>query len=374
MQKKKAQLLKIAASLCLPVAIVGAAAHAGAPPSAQPHSNHRAGGNALAIQSSGAQDRNFVQIEGDMTAKSRLFGPIGPGLRAVRRGADGRTYVLASPSPGLVVYDAKGKQVFTVAETSATPGAKPSTAGITFGEDCDVDAEGHTYIADRGSNMIDIVGPDGTFANSFAAPSPVSIAWLGDGEIAVATLSGDHLVIVYDKRGHETRDFGDPEQISDRDDLNRFLNNGVLATDAEHHIYYGFSYTPEPTVRQFDRHGYSVGPDVQYVAVEAASRAQAIRREIVKQEKNRKSPSFKRILTAVGVDPANEEVWMAIGNTLLHFDKDGNRRASYQIYTPEGARLEANTILIEPDRMIIGGDPIGIYEFQRPDKKTHTAN
>jgi hypothetical protein len=65
---------------------------------------------------------------------------------------------------------------------------------------------------------------------------------------------------------------------------------------------------------------------------------------------------------------------MAIGNTLLHFDKEGTRRGSYQMYTPEGARLEANTILIEPDRMIIGGDPIGIYEFQRPDKKTHAAN
>jgi hypothetical protein len=206
-----------------------------------------------------------------MTAKTRLFGPIGPGLRAVHRSADGRTYILASPSPGLVVYDAKGKQVFTVAESAATPGAKPTTAGITFGEDCDIDSEGRTYIADRGSNMIDIIGPDGTFANSFAAPGPVSIAWLGDGEVAVATFHEDHLVIVYDKRGHVTRDFGDPEQISDRDDLNRFLNIGVLATDAAHHLYYGFSYMPEPTVRQFDRNGYSVGSDVQYVAVGSQS-------------------------------------------------------------------------------------------------------
>ncbi len=371
MQKKKAQLLTFAASLCLPVVmIVAGSAQAGpsASSSAQPSNNTAAIGPGV------PQDRNFVQVEGDMTAKTRLFGPIGPGLRAVRRSADGRTYILASPSPGLVVYDAKGKQIYTVTESAAVPGSKPSTAGITFGEDCDIDPEGHTYIADRGSNMVDIIGPDGTFANSFNAPAPVSIAWLGEGEVAVATLREDHLVIVYDKRGHITRDFGDPEQISDRDDLNRFLNIGELATDAAHHLYYGFSYTPEPTVRQFDRNGYSVGPDVQYVALEAASRAQAIRREIVKQEKARKAPSFKRILTGVGVDPVNGEVWMAIGNTLLHFDKDGNRRASYQMYTPEGARLEANTILIEPDRMIIGGDPIGIYEFARPDKKSSSAN
>jgi hypothetical protein len=361
MQKKKAQLLTIAASLCLPLWLAANSA-------ASPHGAHT--GQPASPSKSASQDRNFVQTEGEMTAKTRLFGPIGPGLRAIHRSVDGRTYVLASPSPGLVVFDARGKQLFNVTETAAVPGSKPTTAGITFGEDCDIDPEGHVYIADRGSNMIDIVGPDGTFANSFAAPAPVSIAWLGDDEIAVATLREDKLVVVYDKRGHLVRDFGEPEQISDRDDLNRFLNIGELATDAAHHLYYGFSYTPEPTVRQFDRNGYSVGPDVQYVALEAASQAQAIRREIVKQEKNRKSPSFKRILTGVGVDPINGEVWMAVGNTLLHFDKEGNRRASYQMYTPEGARLEANTILVEPDRMIIGGDPIGIYEFQRPDKKS----
>src|SRR5579863_2637443 len=364
MQKKKAQLLIIAASLCLPAPMLVGSAYAG-PPAASLHP----GRNAASIQPDDTQDRSFVQTEGDMTAKTRLFGPIGPGLRAVRRSADGRTYILASPSPGLVVFDAKGKQVFTVTESAAAPGSKPTTAGITFGEDCDIDSEGRAYIADRGSSMVDIIGADGTFANSFAALAPVSIAWLGDGEIAVATLREDHLVIVYDRRGHVTRDFGDPEQISDRDDLNRFLNIGELATDAARHLYYAFNYTPEPTVRQFDRNGYSAGPDIQYVAVEAAPQAQAIRREIVKQEKARKAPSFKRILTGFGVDPTNGEVWIAVGNTLLHFDKDGNRRASYQMYTPEGARLEANTILVEPDRMIIGGDPIGIYEFQRPDKK-----
>jgi hypothetical protein len=75
------------------------------------------------------------------------------------------------------------------------------------------------------------------------------------------------------------------------------------------------------------------------------------------------------VLTAVGVDRVSGEVWVALHNTLLHFDKDGNRRASYQLYTPEGARLEADTILAEKERLIIGSDPLGIYEFERPQKK-----
>jgi hypothetical protein len=113
-----------------------------------------------------------------------------------------------------------------------------------------------------------------------------------------------------------------------------------------------------------------LGQDIQYTALEAASEAQAVRREILRQEKHQKTPTFKRVLTAVGIDRAKGEVWMAVGNTLLRFDKEGNRRASYQLYTPEGARLEASIIVIEPDRLLIGSDPLGIYEFDRPDKKS----
>jgi hypothetical protein len=309
----------------------------------------------------------FAQTEGELTAKARLFPSIGPGLRAVRRGADGRTYLLASPSPGLVVLDVKGQQVLTVAASPVA--AKAKGAAIVFGEDCDVDAEGRIYVADRGTNAVEVLSPDGTLLRSMPVPAPVSVAALAEGEVAVATLHDPHLVIVFDKNGRDVREFGDPEQISEREDLNRFLNIGELATDAQGHLYYAFAYTPEPTVRLYDRNGYSAGPDIQYLALEAAPEAQAIRREIVRQEKHQKIPSFKRILTAVGIDRANGEVWMGLGDTLLHFDKEGNRRASYQIYTPQGARLEATTILIERDRLVVGSDPLGIYEFERPDKK-----
>jgi len=318
-----------------------------------------------------AASGGFAQSEGELTAKSRVFSGVGPGLRAVRHGADGRMIVLASPSPGLLVFDKQGNRLFAIAESAAAPAdGKSGRATITFGEDCDVDSDGRIYVADRGANAIQVLSPEGALLRSIPVPAPISVASLGEGEVAVATMREPHLVVVFDKNGRDVREFGDPEQISERADLNRFLNDGQLATDAQSHLYYGFAYTPEPTVRQYDRNGYGAGPDLQYVALEAAPAAQAIRREIVRQEKRQKSPSFKRVLTAVGVDRTNGEVWMAVGNTLLHFDKDGTRRASYQIYTPEGARLEATTLLIESDRMIIGGDPIGVYEFDRPEKKS----
>jgi hypothetical protein len=311
-----------------------------------------------------------AQEEGELTAKRRIFPGIGPGLRTVRRGADGRLYVLASPSPGLIVFDAAGKQILSIGEVAAPSlAAKGDRALIAFGEDCDADAEGKIYVADRGANLVQVFSPDGALLRSIAVKNPISVAALPEGEVAVGTLREPHLVMVFDKKGRDVREFGDPEPIAERADLNRYLNIGQLASDAQGHLYYAFVYLPEPTVRQYDRLGYA-RQDIQYTALEAWPAAQAARKEIERQERRGDQPTLKRILTAVGVDPGNGDVWMALHNTLLHFDKEGNRRARYQLYTPAGGRLEANTILVERDHLILGNDPQGLYEFDRPEKKT----
>ena len=314
--------------------------------------------------------RVVAQDEGELTAQRRVFPSIGPGLRTVKRGGDGRLYILASPTPGLVVFDAASKQVLNIAELA--PGSatsKGDRALITFGEDCDADAEGKIYVADRGANLVQVFSPEGTLLRSIPVKAPVAVSALPEGEVAVGTLREPNLVIVFDKNGRDVREFGEPEPIADRRDLNRYLNIGEMATDGQGHLYYAFAYLPEPTVRQFDRLGYA-RQDIQYTALDAWPAAQATRKEIERQERRGDPPSLKRILTAVGVDRSNGDVWIALNNTLLRFDKEGNRRASYKIYTPQGARLEANTILVEPDRLLIGEDPLGIYEFSRPDKKT----
>jgi predicted DNA-binding WGR domain protein len=310
-----------------------------------------------------------AQDEGDLIARQRVFPGVGPGLRTVKRGGDGRLYILASPSPGLLVFDAQGKQVLTINE-AGVPSSGPGQGHplITFGEDCDGAADGKIYVADRGANLIQVFSSEGTPLRSIAVKNPLSVAALPEGEVAVGTLREPHLVIVFDKNGRDVREFGDPEPLAEREELNRHLNIGQLATDAQGHLFYAFAYLPEPTVRQYDRLGYA-GQDIQYTALDAMPAAQAARKEILRQESKGLQPVFKRILTAVGVDRANGEVWIALYNTLLHFDKEGNRRATYKIYTPQGARLEANTILVENDRLIIGSDPLGIFEFERPDKK-----
>jgi hypothetical protein len=315
-----------------------------------------------------------AQVDGELVAKRRVYAPIGPGLKAVRHGADGKFYVLASPNPGLIVFSPEGKRTLAMREAGGIQASAREEAIrsgevlVQFGEDCDVDADGNMYIADRSANAIQVYAKEGRHLRTIPVNAPVSVAAMPDGEVAVATFRDPSLVVVFDKNGRRVREFGDMETLTERSELNRFLNIGELAADDHAHLYYGYNYFPEPTVRQFDRFGYA-GQEVRYTALDAMPEAQALRREIEKQERRGDPPTFKRILTAIGVDRESGEVWMAMGNTLLRFDREGNRRATYLIYTPESARLEANVILVLKDRLIIGGDPIGIYEFDRPASK-----
>jgi hypothetical protein len=80
-------------------------------------------------------------------------------------------------------------------------------------------------------------------------------------------------------------------------------------------------------------------------------------------------------LTAVGVDHQTQEIWAAIGPMLVHFDKYGNSMDTYYLTTPEGALLQTTAIVVEPNRLLVGSNAGGIYEFDRPDKTTssHSA-
>jgi hypothetical protein len=313
-----------------------------------------------------------AQYEGELTAKRRVFPEVGAGLRAIKRGDGDKTYVLSSQ--GLMVFDAKDHKLLNIGSPAAdVPASKTSSPGSTapgqsFAEDFDVDATGQIYVADRAANLIVEYSAEGNRLKSFHVNAPLSVAALPDGEVAVATLHDRRLIVVFDKNGTDVRDFGELEEISSRKDLNRYLNSGYLATDARGNIYYAFIYTPEPTVRQYDGNGYA-SQTIQFTEIEAFAAAQAARREIEHQERKGKQPAFKPILTAIGVVHASGEVWIALHNRLLRFDKDGYRQATYQLYTPDGTRLDANSIVVEKDRILIGSDPLGIFEFERPDIK-----
>jgi hypothetical protein len=317
----------------------------------------------------GALCAGASEIDDDLMASRRLFPSIGPGLRALRHASNGNYYVLASPSVGVAIFDSKGKQLSFLGAPPAAPVTNKATrSDIAFGEDCDVDAQGNVYVADSGYNLVTEFAPDGKQLKTFPVSSLLSLAVLPDGEVAVSRLQGSHHVTVYGPDGKVAREFGDMESFSSRQDVDRYMNLGHVASDPQGHIYFGFTYMPEPLVRQYDRFGNAT-QDFSFVGVDAYPEASATRKEIERAENGPEPPAFRQILTAYGVDPVNGDIWMGLHNTLVHFDKDGIRRSEYQIYTPKGSPLDATVILVEEERLLIGSDPAGIYEFHRPDRK-----
>ncbi len=297
-----------------------------------------------------------------MLAQQRIFPAVGAGFQSVVRGPAGRYYILTAPGHAVSIYDSTGKRIGQVPEN---PKVK-APAAIVFGVSLDADDAGRMVVADAGANAVKLYAADGTLAVSFAVAQPVSVTLLPNGEIAVTSRSSDHLVSVYDDSGKFVRAFGEPEDLSDRPDLNHLVNIGHLGRDAAANLYVAFDYFPEPTVRKYDPHGY-VSLEVSLKTLDFQPGAQAARREIAREEPGGELAPH-RIITGMGVDPATGEIWLSFGTLLVHFDKDGNRLANYRTYTADGARLEATTIVVEPSRLLLGKDPLGIYEFARPDK------
>jgi hypothetical protein len=317
---------------------------------------------AVLLSSFPVRAQEVTPFENDLVARKRLYDGVGAGFREIHRGPDGTYYVLTAPASSLRIYDASGKAVGQFPGESA---AGRKDAALVYGESFDVDRDGRVVVCDRGAKAVKVFSPNGTLAATIPNPSPVSVVFLPGGEFAIASPHGNNLITAYDLSGKEIRAYGDREEISDRADVNTQVNFGHLVADEMGNNYFAFDFLPEPTVRKFDRVGY-LSTEIALKTLEFQPAAQAARRAIARSETG--TPSLHRIINAVGVDPQTQEIWIAIGTLLMRFDKDGQRIASFRTYLPGGARIESSQILVEPDRLLIGADPQGIYVFPKPKK------
>jgi hypothetical protein len=296
----------------------------------------------------------------ELTARARVLPGVGAGVKALRRDASGRYYVLGSAGNSVSIYAADGKPAGQVPKSANRK--KPE---VVFAEDFDVDLAGDLYFADRGANAIEVFGPDGHLRLTIAIAEPVAISALASGEIAVASVKTRHLVDVFDMHGKLVREFGDRFEVAEHEQLNHLLNGGQLASDAANHIYFAFTYVPEPTIRKHDRFGYAL-LDLTLTSLAYEPAATAARREIARQDERDASPLLKPVIGAIGVDPQTEEVWARVGLELLQFSPDGSRRIVYRAYTADGVRVDACAILVEPQRLLLVSSALGIFEFARP--------
>jgi hypothetical protein len=313
-----------------------------------------------ALASSPFRAQEQFQFESDLLAQRRIFDAVGPGFRAIHRGPNGNYYILTAPSAAVQIYDGAGKRVGQFPAETAAKGVS-----LVYGESFDVDRDGNLAVSDRGANAVKVFARNGALATTIPVSGPASVALLPGGEIAIATPNTPRLITVYDFAGRQVREYGDREEIAESGDINNRVNLGRLEGDETGNTYFAFDYLPEPTARKFDRAGY-LTMEISLKTLEFQPAAQSARRAIARSDRG--TPALHRIVTALGVDPQTQEVWLAIGTLLMQFDKDGQRLASFRTYMPGGARMEASTILVERDRLLVGSDPQGIYQFSHPAK------
>jgi hypothetical protein len=313
----------------------------------------------LAAAGATSQDQEFSR---ELVARRRLFPEVGAGVAVIKSDGAGRYYLLSAPANAIAIYQADGKRI------GAIPNANSRGAKIIYAQDLDVDSKGRIFVADRGANAVKIFEPDGSLDATIPVAAPISLAALSGGEFAVAVLRSARLVSIFDGAGKLTRSFGEPPGGSGSARLAESLSPGRIYGDPAGHIYYVFTDLPDLTVRRYDRFGYAAY-EASLPASDFTPQAEARRWTTITIEQGATPASTKPTIRALGTDPVTQEVWVAIGDELVHFDKDGNRRAGYRLSTKEGVRIEPTAILIEQNRILIAADTLGIFDFELPERQ-----
>jgi hypothetical protein len=191
-------------------------------------------------------------IQNVLRARARVFPAVGPGIAAIKRDASGRYFILAEPASVISIFDSTGKRIDRI------PNANSHGATIRYAVAIDVDSRGRLFVADRGDNSIKIFAPDGSLVATIHVTAPTSVVALSDGQLAVTTLQSKRLVQILDEKGATVRTFGDPADLSSSDaSAQPLMDRGRITGDPFGNIYFAFTSLPDPTLRRFDRFGYS---------------------------------------------------------------------------------------------------------------------
>jgi len=306
------------------------------------------------------QDQEYSRA---LVARARVFPEIGAGIAAIKSDGAGRYYMLAAPANAIAIYQADGKRL------GAIPNANSRGAKIIYAQDIDLDSKGRILVADRGANAVKIFEPDGSLDAAIPFAAPISLVSLSGGEFAVSQLRSRQLFSIFDAQGKLVRSFGEVPGAAAGTARAESIIPGRIYGDAKDHIYFVFSGLPSLTLRRYDRFGFA-SYEASLPRSDFTPQAEARRPATITIEQGDTTASTKAEIRALGADPVTQEVWISIGDQLVHFDEAGNRRATYRISTPDGVRLEPDAILVERDRLLIAVDTLGIFDFALPERQS----
>lgn len=371
-----------------------------------------------------------------LAPRARILPDVGAGLRAIRRGPSGNYYVLTAPGAAAVIYSPDGKRIGQVPALSSPRSSLDSSIlnGSDLQVDsagrvyiADLAANAVKIYSARGI----IIGKIRVLAPLSVEPLPdgqVAVASLYSKHL---------VDVYDDARGELYRSFGDitgPVEKCDPDilscteqpqDAQPTTNRPWFYGDSAGNVYVNIvdPATPVPTIRKYDTYGIrayefalpvsasnnsnwtvnsglagastatssSSGKDAPASGGPAADapgssptagtpgtrsargQGEGRMRLGVQLTHHADAPKSNPVVDAIGVDPANSDVWTVIGANLVHLNQQGELEASYCLSASDQSIVKFDTILVEPDRILLGSDPFGIFEYPRPDKSLPNA-
>ncbi len=307
----------------------------------------------------------------DWKAIQTIFLEAGSRVTAIRRDAAGRYLVLQSRPATLFAFDANLKLLGTYVPQAGQD-------ALSFAEDFTVGDDGKIYVADRGSQGIKILSASGELLQTIPFPQPVSVTASAAGELFISSAKARVLVSKVNAAGKVIGEFGALREVAERADVQRTFNIGLVRRDAAGHIYYLFRYLPTPTIRKFSPLGHLVAefeitatslPRPQPPPPSRSSGTATPPPRVTKTERaiqRAAAMTARDVLTALAVDAQTEEMWVGAGSSLLHVDREGRALGEWQALDPEGAPLEIDDLLVEPDRVIVVSTGRGVFLFLLP--------
>src|SRR5947209_3124956 len=237
-------------------------------------------------------------------------------VSAVSASDDGQTLYTVDGLTGEV--DAYGSQ----------PGGKLTHLGKTVG--AVKGPRGCSATADKGQRVTVWDGA-GRFAANFKTYPADSLAFLGNGNLLVASPADGHFIHVYSPQGQLLRSFGVFTRFDDDEGQNQFLHRGKVLVDAADNVYYAYRYVP--LIQKYSPDGALLRE------INVTGAAVDIQQRVAERFfANRQADQIGgiHILTAAALDRRTGHLWVSMNGSsttgvVYEYDEQGEKLREYAL-------------------------------------------
>lgn len=275
--------------------------------------------------------------------------------------------LFTSRNDGQTVYVVNG-ETGEVEARKSEPGVSPRRFASTFGPMAVRSREYFAYL-DKDSKVV-FAEPNGRFLGQVYTPPAISLDFLSNGNIVVASPTKDNTLHIYTPGGRLLRRFGATKKRRSIDPAeNQFLHKGKVLCDAADNIYYVYYYIP--LIQKFTPTGELERE------IEVSGAAVDIQQEVAEEFFKIRTPEEVggvSIITAASIDPKTGHLWIGLNGSsssavVYEYDAAGIKVAEYalQVNSPYTKELITGVrdIAVTASKVFVATNQYQLFQFDK---------